>query len=128
MHCKLKQNETHTIYTGSTADPATDYFHSQTSPAADTQDHFYPDHHCYHGIYHFFWIPVWYFAQYLGIGRGVDLVMYFGMLGLAVCCLLLYLRMQQLQQQLTELAREMALLGTPRKPAHDPEVPRSKKE
>ena len=55
-------------------------------------------------------------AQYLGIGRGVDLVMYFGMLGLSVCCLLLYLRMQQLQQQLTELARQMALRGTTRKP------------
>ena len=64
-------------------------------------------------------------AQYLGIGRGVDLVMYFGMLGLSVCCLLLYLRMQQLQQQLTELARKMALLGTTHESRHDPEVPRS---
>ena len=64
-------------------------------------------------------------AHYLGIGRGVDLVMYFGMLGLSVCCLLLYLRMQQLQQQVTGLAREMALLGTTRKPARDHKVPRS---
>ena len=50
-------------------------------------------------------------AQYLGIGRGVDLVLYFGMLGLTVCCLMLYLRSLKLEQMITQLAREQALAG-----------------
>ncbi|MEL6672427.1 MAG: DUF2304 domain-containing protein [Bacteroidota bacterium] len=48
-------------------------------------------------------------ANWVGVGRGVDLVFYFGMLGLSVSCLFLYLRSVRLEEQLTELARTIAL-------------------
>ena len=54
-------------------------------------------------------------AHLLGIGRGVDLLLYLGLLGLSVTCLLLYLKLSDMQRQLTELARQQALLQA-RKP------------
>ncbi len=48
-------------------------------------------------------------ANYLGIGRGVDLIIYMSIIGLTSCCLLLYLRIVKLERQLTELVREKAI-------------------
>ncbi|MEM7658641.1 MAG: DUF2304 domain-containing protein [Bacteroidota bacterium] len=48
-------------------------------------------------------------AQWLGIGRGVDLVIYLSLLGLTVSCILLYLRTVKLEALLTELARNQAI-------------------
>lgn len=48
-------------------------------------------------------------AQFLGIGRGADLVMYLGMIGLLVVCLLLYLRLIRLERILTEIIRDRAI-------------------
>lgn len=56
-------------------------------------------------------VPTWstVIANFLGVGRGVDLIIYLSLLGLTICCLLLYLKIQELQKQLTELARKQAL-------------------
>ncbi|MEL6134341.1 MAG: DUF2304 domain-containing protein [Bacteroidota bacterium] len=48
-------------------------------------------------------------AQELGIGRGVDLIIYLSLLGLTVSCVLLYLRTLRLQEQLTEVIQRQAL-------------------
>lgn len=48
-------------------------------------------------------------ANALGIGRGVDLVMYLSLLGLAVVCLLLYLRILRLEKTVREVVRTDAL-------------------
>lgn len=48
-------------------------------------------------------------ARQLGIGRGVDLVIYFSLLGLGVVCVLLYLRINELERLLVELVRARAL-------------------
>ena len=48
-------------------------------------------------------------ANYLGIGRGVDLIIYLSLLGLSICCLLLYLKTITLERKLTEFVREDAL-------------------
>lgn len=48
-------------------------------------------------------------AHYLGVGRGVDMVIYLSLLGLVVGCLLLYLRILKLERQLTELTRQQAI-------------------
>lgn len=48
-------------------------------------------------------------ANYLGIGRGVDLIIYLSLLGLTVSCILLYLQILQLQQQLQTLVQAQAL-------------------
>ncbi|GAB4417798.1 MAG: hypothetical protein OHK0039_28580 [Bacteroidia bacterium] len=59
-------------------------------------------------------------ANRLGIGRGVDLVIYLGLLALAVSCVLLYLRSVRLEQTLTELVRQQAL-DTAQRPAAQPD-------
>ena len=48
-------------------------------------------------------------AQKLGVGRGVDMVIYLGMTGLMAACLWLYLRIQQLEQKLIRLSRDRAM-------------------
>ena len=48
-------------------------------------------------------------ANYLGIGRGVDLITYLSLLGLSVCCLLLYLKIISLERKFTEFVRKDAL-------------------
>ena len=48
-------------------------------------------------------------ANWLGVGRGVDLVIYLSMLGLTVSCLLLYLRSMRLERMLIEVVRAQAL-------------------
>ena len=48
-------------------------------------------------------------AQMVGVGRGADLVLYLGIMGLSFVCLLLYAKLRQLETTLTELARSIAL-------------------
>ncbi|MDX2248930.1 MAG: DUF2304 domain-containing protein [Bacteroidia bacterium] len=48
-------------------------------------------------------------ANVLGIGRGTDLVMYLGMLGLFSVSGLLYLRILKLERMITEIVRQKAL-------------------
>lgn len=48
-------------------------------------------------------------ANYFGIGRGVDLIIYLSLLGLSICCLLLYLKTISLERKLTEFVRKDAL-------------------
>jgi hypothetical protein len=48
-------------------------------------------------------------ANFLGVGRGADLVTYLGISGLAFLWLGLYTRQRELDLRLTELARRMAI-------------------
>ncbi|WNJ18688.1 DUF2304 domain-containing protein [Pontibacter sp. G13] len=48
-------------------------------------------------------------ANQLGIGRGVDLIIYLSLLGLAVACLILYLRTVKLERQLTQIIRKQSI-------------------
>ena len=48
-------------------------------------------------------------AQMVGVGRGADLLLYLGILGLSFVCLLLYAKLRQLETTLTELVRLIAL-------------------
>lgn len=50
-------------------------------------------------------------ANFLGIGRGVDLVIYLSLIGLTVSCVLLYLRTVKLERMLTMMARNQAIKG-----------------
>jgi hypothetical protein len=49
-------------------------------------------------------------ANYLGVGRGADLVSYLGISGLAFLWLGLYTRQRDLDVRLTELARRLTIL------------------
>lgn len=51
-------------------------------------------------------------ANALGIVRGVDLIIYLSLLGLLSACLLLYLRVMELERKLTALVRTQALEST----------------
>ncbi len=48
-------------------------------------------------------------ANFLGVGRGADLVTYLGISGLAFLWLGLYTRQRELDARLTELARRIAI-------------------
>lgn len=48
-------------------------------------------------------------AQSVGVGRGADLVLYLGLLGLSFVCLLLYVRLRDMEASLSELVRSIAL-------------------
>lgn len=48
-------------------------------------------------------------ANWLGVGRGVDLVIYLSLLGLTVSSLLLYLRTMRLEQLLTKVIRTQSI-------------------
>ena len=48
-------------------------------------------------------------AQLVGVGRGADLLLYLGIVGLSFVCLLLYAKLRQLETTLTELVRLVAL-------------------
>lgn len=56
--------------------------------------------------------PDWasYLANVLGVGRGADLVTYLGVSGLAFLWLRLYTRQRDLEEHLTELARNLSIL------------------
>jgi small membrane protein len=49
-------------------------------------------------------------AHMFGVGRGVDLVFYLALPGLAFVCLLLFSKLLTLQELLTRIVREIALL------------------
>jgi len=48
-------------------------------------------------------------AQLVGVGRGADLLLYLGIVGLSFVCLLLYAKLRQMETTLTELVRLVAL-------------------
>jgi hypothetical protein len=48
-------------------------------------------------------------AHALGVGRGVDLIIYLCLFGLGFVCLVLYDHLRNLEHRLTELARSIAL-------------------
>ncbi len=48
-------------------------------------------------------------AHWLGVGRGADLLLYLGLLGLTFVCFLLFSRQREMQASITELARAMAI-------------------
>jgi hypothetical protein len=50
-------------------------------------------------------------ANKIGIGRGVDMVIYFSILFLGFVCLKLYARIRRLEQTLTTIIRESAMLN-----------------
>ncbi|MEM8898694.1 MAG: DUF2304 domain-containing protein [Bacteroidota bacterium] len=50
-----------------------------------------------------------YLANFLGIGRGVDLILYVGLTGLMMVCLLLYRRILTLEDRITQIVREDSL-------------------
>jgi len=56
-------------------------------------------------------VPNWttLLAHVLGVGRGTDLIMYLGGIGMVFVCLLLYSKLRVLQAQLTELVRYQAI-------------------
>jgi hypothetical protein len=49
------------------------------------------------------------FARLLGVGRGADAVFYVGLLALSNALFRIYLRIRQVEQQLTRLVRKLAL-------------------
>lgn len=53
-------------------------------------------------------------ANFLGVGRGADLVMYVGMVYIYLLVSLLYLRYRKVKEQVTKLSREIALLNSKR--------------
>ena len=55
-------------------------------------------------------------AHKVGVGRGVDLVIYLGLMGLSYVCLLLYSKIRGLEAALTELVRASAIAD-----AHKPQ-------
>ncbi len=48
-------------------------------------------------------------AHSLGVGRGADLVMYLGLVGIGFVLVLLFARIRTLESQITALVRELAL-------------------
>jgi hypothetical protein len=48
-------------------------------------------------------------ANFCGVGRGVDLILYLGSAGLAFVSLLMYSKLRALEEKLTEFVRRMAL-------------------
>ena len=61
-------------------------------------------------------------ANAVGVGRGADLFFYLAILGLAFVCLLLYSRIRELQESITELTRALAIkrADTPGPPPTNP--------
>jgi len=51
----------------------------------------------------------WSLARLLGVGRGVDAVIYLTLVGLSYAFFRLYLRLRQMEQQITLLVRKLAL-------------------
>lgn len=49
-------------------------------------------------------------ANFFGVGRGADLVAYLGLSGLGLLWLGMYSRQRELEEKLTELARQLAIL------------------
>jgi hypothetical protein len=60
------------------------------------------------------------FAGLLGVGRGADAVFYLGLVGLSYAFFRLYLRLRHVEQQLTQLVRQLALKEAEREPKSNP--------
>ena len=60
-------------------------------------------------------------AHMMGVGRGADLVTYLGLSGLLFLWLVLYGRVREVREQVTQLARIMALEGARRDQDRSPE-------
>jgi hypothetical protein len=54
-------------------------------------------------------------AQFLGVGRGADLIMYFSLIGIFFILLLLYSRLREMDAAITTLVRCLAI-----NQAHEP--------
>src|SRR5512146_1289444 len=50
-----------------------------------------------------------YFAKLLGIGRGVDLLIYASVVTLFYLCFRIYIQLEDMRHEITELVRKMAL-------------------
>ncbi len=50
-------------------------------------------------------------ARYLGIGRGADLVFYLAIIFVFVAMFLIYLRFKRLDEQITKLTRQIAIMS-----------------
>ncbi|MEK7072964.1 MAG: DUF2304 domain-containing protein [Patescibacteria group bacterium] len=50
------------------------------------------------------------FARFLGIGRGVDALLFLAVLALVILVFRVYLRMERQEREITTLVREIALL------------------
>lgn len=61
-----------------------------------------------------------YFAQKLGVGRGVDLILYIFIVIVLAAILNLHLKIRSTEQVLTQLARELAIRDARRPDAGDP--------
>lgn len=82
------------------------------------------------GLWSFLWVGVgvfvwWpkvsdYFAQTIGIGRGVDALVYISIVGLFYGMFRLYVKLEFLEHELTSLVRTMALNAGQRKDSHQP--------
>jgi hypothetical protein len=55
-------------------------------------------------------------AHLVGVGRGADLVSYFGLVSLLFICLLVYSKLRSLESELTNLARAVAIEHAHRPP------------
>lgn len=60
-------------------------------------------------------------AEYLGVGRGTDLILYLGFLGLAFICSMLFSQLRHQEMQLTGLTRAIALIEA-KNPSVSPET------
>jgi hypothetical protein len=58
--------------------------------------------------------------RFFGVGRGADLVTYLGLVGLGYFCLLLFARVRETNERLTQLARSMAIQQARLGPDTDP--------
>ncbi|UCH84372.1 MAG: DUF2304 domain-containing protein [Candidatus Latescibacterota bacterium] len=62
-------------------------------------------------------------ANFVGVGRGVDLFFYLTLLGLAFMCLLLYSKIRDLEATITDLARAVAIKKAKPPSSDTPRVP-----
>lgn len=68
-------------------------------------------------------------AQFLGVGRGTDLLLYVSIIGAYVAFLWLYAQIRRIQEALNEVVRELAIRNPQRFPVQSPvERPARKEE
>jgi hypothetical protein len=58
-------------------------------------------------------------ANRVGVGRGTDLLLYISLLGVGFILMLLFSAIRELQEKMTGIAREIALLGAEQTPPPD---------
>jgi hypothetical protein len=67
-------------------------------------------------------------ANLVGIGRGTDLLLYIMVIAFLGFAATTYRRTRQLESQITELSRRIALLGAPKPPAEDSKATQPKQK